>query len=137
VEATCRQSCHVKKASVPRFDPRLLGFAVSGGAEAAASTCFLDNTQPKGLFMKIDFRNAFNTSRRDAVLEATDKHFPELPPYATSTIASSSDHLASLSFRPRKEPSKVIHSDHFSSASSSKSYLIAFQFELVYTALPG
>jgi len=43
------------------------------------------------LFLKIDFRNAFNTSRRDAILEAIAKYFPELLPYATSTMNSPSD----------------------------------------------
>jgi len=43
------------------------------------------------LFFKIDFRNAFNKLRRDAILEAIAKHFPELLPYATSTMNNPSD----------------------------------------------
>jgi len=43
------------------------------------------------LFIKIDFRNAFNTLRRDAILEAIEKHFLELLPYTTSMIGNSSD----------------------------------------------
>ena len=83
---------HAKIACSSLLAPRQLGFGVSGGAEAAvrAARRFLDNMQQDQLFLKIDFRNAFNTLRRDAILEAIEKHFPELLPYATSTISSSS-----------------------------------------------
>ena len=85
-------SNHVKIACSSLLAPRQLGFGVSEGAEAAvrAARRFLDNIQQDQLFLKIDFRNAFNTLRRDAILEAIEKHFPELLPYATSTINSSS-----------------------------------------------
>jgi len=43
------------------------------------------------LTIKIGFRNAFNTLRRDAILDATEKHFPELLLYTTATIGSSWD----------------------------------------------
>ncbi len=84
---------HVKDASTSLLAPRQLGFGVSGGAEAAvrAARRFLDNMQRGQLFVKIDFRNAFNTLRRDAILEAIAKHFPELLSYAASTISSPTD----------------------------------------------
>jgi len=91
---TAEVACnHVKNASASLLAPRQLGFGVSGGAEAAirAARRFLDNMQPEKLFIKIDFRNAFNTLRRDAILEAIEKHFPELLPYTTLTIGSSSE----------------------------------------------
>jgi len=83
----------VKNACASLLAPRQLGFGVSGGAEAAvrAARRFLDNMQSGKLFIKIDFRNVFNTLRRDAILEAIEKHFSELLPYTTSTIGSSSD----------------------------------------------
>jgi len=87
-------SCsHVKDASASLLAPRQLGFGISGGAEAAvrAARRFLNNMQLGQLFVKIDFRNAFNTLRRDAVLEAIAKHFPELLSYAASTISSPAD----------------------------------------------
>jgi len=43
------------------------------------------------LFIKVDFRNAFNTVRRDAILEAVAKHFPELLHFALSTIGGPSE----------------------------------------------
>ena len=84
---------HVKHASASLLAPRQLGFGVSGGAEAAvrAARRFLENMKQGELFVKIDFKNAFNTLRRDAILEAIAKHFPELLSYAASTISTSAD----------------------------------------------
>jgi hypothetical protein len=47
--------------------------------------------EPGQLFVKIDFRNAFNTPPRDSTLEAAAQHFPELRPFASSTIGCPSD----------------------------------------------
>ena len=38
------------------------------------------------MFVKIDFKNAFNTLRRDSILEAVAKHFPERLAFAQSTM---------------------------------------------------
>jgi len=43
------------------------------------------------LFVKVDFRNAFNTVCRDVILESVANHLPELLPFATSTLSGSSD----------------------------------------------
>jgi len=61
---------HVKVASASLLAPRQLGFGVHGGAKAEvrAARRYLDNMQQGQLFLKIDFRNAFNTLRRDAIL---------------------------------------------------------------------
>jgi len=84
---------HVKVASASLLAPRQLGFGVPGGVEAAvrAARRYLDNMQQGQLFLKIDFRNAFNTLCRDAILEVIAKHFPELLPYVRSTMNSPSD----------------------------------------------
>jgi len=71
---TAKVACnHLKNASASLLAPRQLGFGVSGGAEAAvrAARRFLDNMQPGKLFIKIDFRKAFN-----AILEAIENNFP-------------------------------------------------------------
>jgi len=91
---TAKVACsHVKDASAALLAPRQLGFGVSGGAEAAvrAARRYLENMERGKLFVKIDFRNAFNMLRRDSILEAVAKHFPELLPFASSTISSPSD----------------------------------------------
>jgi hypothetical protein len=57
---------HVIEASAAFLAPRQLGFGVSGGAEAAARVArlYLENSEGGKLFIKVDFRNAFNTVRR-------------------------------------------------------------------------
>jgi len=52
--------------------PRQLGYGISGGAEAAvhATRLYLDQLQPDHALIKLDFRNAFNSVRRDKMLKA-------------------------------------------------------------------
>jgi hypothetical protein len=71
--------------------PRQLGFAVSGGTEAAvhAARKYLTNMSDT-IFVKTDFSNAFNTLRRDAILESVGKQIPELLPYVLSSYSESS-----------------------------------------------
>jgi len=84
---------HVRAASATLLAPRQLGFGIQGGAEAAvrAARRFVDNMERGQVFLKIDFRNAFNTLRRDSILEAVAKHFPELLTYVASTMGGPSD----------------------------------------------
>ena len=84
---------HARELSTTLLAPHQLGFGISGGAEAAvrAARCYLENMASGNLFVKVDFRNAFNTVRRDAILEAVAKHFPELLPFATSTLSGPSN----------------------------------------------
>jgi hypothetical protein len=81
---------HVMEASAALLAPcRQLGFGVSGGAEAAvrAARLNLENSESGKLFIKVDFRNESNTVRRDSNLEAVAKHFPELLPFASSSVS--------------------------------------------------
>jgi len=84
---------HVRAASAALLAPRQLGFGIPGGAEAAvrAARRFVDNMERGQVFVKIDFRNAFNTLRRDSILEAVAKHFPEFLAYVASTMGGPSD----------------------------------------------
>ncbi len=84
---------YVKDASAALLAPRQLGFGVPGGAEAAvhAARRYLMHMERGKVLIKTDFRNAFNTVRRDAILEAINKHYPELLPFVTSTIGASTD----------------------------------------------
>jgi len=77
---------HAKQISAILLAPKQLGFGVAGGAEARAAKRYLENMESGKLLIKIDFRNAFNTLRRDAIFEAVAKHFPELLPFAISTM---------------------------------------------------
>jgi hypothetical protein len=84
---------YAKEASAALLAPRQLGFGVNGGAEAAvrAARRYVETMEQGRVFMKIDFKNAFNTLRRDSILEAVAKHFPELLHFAASTIERPSD----------------------------------------------
>ena len=70
------------------LSPRQLGVGVPLGAEAAvcATRRYLENLPIGHVLIKIDFKKAFNTIRQDSILEAVDLHFPELLPYAASTL---------------------------------------------------
>jgi hypothetical protein len=63
---------YIKVASAALLAPRKLGFGVTRGVETAvrAARCYVDNMQQSQLFLKIDSKNAFNTLRRDSILEA-------------------------------------------------------------------
>ena len=85
--------CHVKEAAAALLATRQLGFGIPGGAKAVVRSArvYLENMSSGKLLVKIDFRNAFNTVRRDFVLEAIVKHFPQLLPFAKSTMEFPSD----------------------------------------------
>jgi len=75
------------------LSPRQVGVGVGGGCEAAsrAARQYLKNIPSDGVIVKLDFKNAFNSVRRDSVLEAVASHFPELLPFAISSYSADSD----------------------------------------------
>jgi len=84
---------YLKEAGAELLAPRQLGFGIKGGAEAAvrAARRYIDKMEDCKVFVKLDFKNAFNTLRRDSILEAVSKYFPELLPFASSSIGCASD----------------------------------------------
>ena len=60
--------------------PLQLGFGTPRGAEAAVHTTrlYLDNMPDDHLFLKLDFSNAFNSLRRDKMLESVRQRAPEM-----------------------------------------------------------
>jgi len=72
--------------------PHQVGVGVRGGCEAAVHTArsFLEGCSPNEGILKIDFRNAFNTVRRDVVLECVAEHLPDLLPFVASAYAAPS-----------------------------------------------
>jgi len=75
--------------------PRQLGYGVLGGAEAAvhAARQYITNIQPQDAVVKLDFRNAFNSVRRDKMLEAVQTFAPDIYPFVHSTYSSPSSLL--------------------------------------------
>ena len=72
--------------------PRQLGFGVQGGAEAAvhAARLYLANLNPGAALLKLDFKNAFNSIRRDKMLLAVLDLCPSLFRFVHSAYASTS-----------------------------------------------
>ena len=72
--------------------PRQLGYGVKKGVEAAvhATRLYLRTLGPGKAILKLDFRNAFNSIRRDKVLEAVREHVPELLPFVYAAYSSPS-----------------------------------------------
>ena len=65
------------------FGPSQLGFGAPGGCEAAvhATRRITSNPRNGDVFLKLDFKNAFNSIRRDHVAECFARHAPELLPF--------------------------------------------------------
>jgi len=67
--------------------PSQSGFGIKGGAEAAAHATrrYLQDMPSDHILLKLDFKNAFNSMRRNVILESVGIHFPEFLPFATAT----------------------------------------------------
>jgi hypothetical protein len=83
----------VTERLIPILSPRQLGVGVKGGGEAIvhAARGFLLDLNPEEVLVKLDFTNAFNTVRRDVILEAVAELSPELFHYVSSCYGASSD----------------------------------------------
>ena len=68
------------RVTKPIFSPRQVGVGVPGGAEASvhAARRFIGSMSPDIYFYKLDFKNAFNSLRRDVMLEAVKREVPEI-----------------------------------------------------------
>ena len=74
--------------------PHQLGVCMPKGSETAAHVLrrFLDHSHEEQMVIfKIDFRNAFNTVRRDEFLRQVKKHFPQLFPFAWQSYGKPSN----------------------------------------------
>lgn len=71
------------------LSPRQLGYGVRGGAEAAARL-YLHDLDPTKAVLKLDFKNAFNSIRRDKMLEAVQELAPGLLQFVHSSYSSPS-----------------------------------------------
>ena len=85
-------NAHAVQSCASILAPRQLGVGIKGGAEALAHAArrFLSEMCPGQVLAKLDFSNAFNTLRRDAMLEAASQFVPDLLPYVISAYGSAS-----------------------------------------------
>ena len=73
--------------------PVQLGYGTKGGCEIAvhATRAFLDvSANETGCLLTLDFKNAFNTIRRDRMLQKVKEVIPEYLPYISSTYRNPS-----------------------------------------------
>jgi len=77
--AKCANACVIGSPTVASMAPLQLGVGVPGGAEAAihATRRYVSNMPEDHVITKLDFKNAFNSLRRDAMLEAVERDVPE------------------------------------------------------------
>ena len=77
--------CDCKFAS--HFAPIQLGVGTPGGAEAAihALRRYAEYLPKDYVIVKLDFKNAFNTLRRDTMLKAVRREIPELYNFISAT----------------------------------------------------
>ena len=96
-------SFHALESIPDLLSPGQLGFGVPKGSEAAihATRIFLNHLLPQQALVKIDFRNAFNSIRRDKMLEAVEEFIPALLPFVHSAYSRPSN----LSWHDKEIPS--------------------------------
>ena len=82
-------NAHVIKSRSEALQPIHVGVGVLGGAEAAIHAMRrLVSTMPDDhVIVKLDFANAYNSVRRDAVLETVADKMPKLYPFKHSSLA--------------------------------------------------
>jgi len=88
--AKCANFSALKKLS-DYFLPFQVGVGSKGGCEAAVHACrrFMTAMPDNHVLAKLDFSNAFNSIRRDAMLNAVAQHIPEILPFCYSAYACS------------------------------------------------
>src|SRR6218665_3058935 len=86
--AKCANTHAVAKLST-LLAPIQLGVGVPGGAEAAvhATRRWVKSMPTDCVLVKLDFSNAFNTLRRDSLLEAVARNIPELYSFAHASYS--------------------------------------------------
>ena len=91
LSAKCAASYSSAKL-VSFLGPRQLGVGIAGGCEAAvhAARRFLNSSSSSDILVKLDFSNAFNTLRRDAMLSAVFETIHELYHFCHLAYSNSS-----------------------------------------------
>ena len=86
--------CHAFKDELAdACGPQQFAVGRSGGVEKVHKTLeVLAELRPTAAFLKLDFRNAFNSVKRSAVLRAVQKRKPELSRVATTLLPKTTHH---------------------------------------------
>ena len=75
------------------FQPHEMGVCIPSGAEVAVHACqnFIRSEDSNSILLKIDFKNAFNTVRRDAILHKVKESLPQIFPFVFQAYAQPAD----------------------------------------------
>ena len=91
----CAKACMLKISQhLPNtFQPHQMGVGTPSGAEVVVHACrnFINKVDSDNILLKIDFKNAFNSVRRDVLLHEVYKLFPQIYPFIYQAYASSSN----------------------------------------------
>ena len=84
-------NAHVIKRRSDELQPMQVGVGVSGGAEAAVNAMqrLVTNVPDGHVVVKLDFSNAYNTIRRDSVLDTGADKMPELYRFIHASLSGS------------------------------------------------
>jgi len=100
---------HATESLTTTLSPKQLGVGVKGGAEAAvhATRRYLQQMSEGNILAKLDFKNAFNSLSRNAMLEAVADYAPDIyhfcySAYSSPSILSFGNHIVSSSEGPQQ-----------------------------------
>ncbi len=74
----------------PLLRPKQMGFGTQCGTEAIVHSVRQFMSADKGVLLKLDYANAFNSVFRSRILEAADEHVPSLGPTILQSYGSPS-----------------------------------------------
>jgi hypothetical protein len=91
VAKTAARRAHSSSSSI--LLPPQAGVGVKGGCEGLihATRRYVETMGSDRAFVKLDFSNAFNSLRRDALLDAVSRHHPDLLDFALSSYGAASE----------------------------------------------
>jgi len=86
-------SAQASKLLTSTLSPLQMGVGVPRGVEAVvhATRAFVSDLQPNEVLVKLDFQNAFNSVRRDTILEVAASQISEAYPYICSSYSGTSN----------------------------------------------
>ena len=75
------------------FQPHQMGVCIPSGSEVAVHACrnFIRFEDSNSILLKIDFKNAFNTVKRDAILHKVKELLPKIFPFVFQAYAQPTD----------------------------------------------
>ena len=109
--AKCASGLMMRSSEIS-FAPRQLAYGTSLGCEAAvhAARCYVESISsvPNKLMLKLDFKNAFNSLRRDKMLQSVNKFAPAFSVSCNQLMSHLACSVVITFSSPQKACSRVI-----------------------------